>query len=128
MNIVSFCTLEYMYRDASNYKIFERALFFGTFEDRDERRLREHLLEGEWFIPEQVGLEPLQGRFAEYSATPNDDDHALHEFVALRPATRKECETLELFGEKQTILRAFETSQLQQTRVESLCEPRRIST
>ena len=65
--------IEYMYRDASNYKTFNEAILKGSLSDKEKREIISTLFDGEYFIPEQVGLEA--DRFDEYT----DDDHSLCE-------------------------------------------------
>ena len=65
MSAVKYCVFEYLYRDASNYKQFNAIRLTGTVSDETLKRLRDSL-DGDWFIPEQVGLEALQFRFLEY--------------------------------------------------------------
>lgn len=108
MQSPGFCVFEYRYRDAANYKLFERVLFSGVVADCDVKLIRDRLFDGEWFIPEQVGLEPLQGRFSGYSETPDRDDHVWHEFVTLRPATEEEKHNMMVSGEKRAVLQAFQ--------------------
>lgn len=67
--------LTYMYRDGANYKQLEVVVFAGAITPQDRAALFDHLDEGTWFIPSQVGLEDLQARFGALT----DDDHAWHE-------------------------------------------------
>lgn len=66
---------KYMYRDASNYKQFGQAIFSGEFTPQDIERVIDNLHEGDFFIPEDVGLQPLQEKFESVSI----DDHPWHE-------------------------------------------------
>jgi hypothetical protein len=70
--------INYLYRDASNYK------FWGTFivEGKIERSdLVPYLFDSEWFVPQQVGLEHL------LNLPMNFDDHLLHELHEFVPTT-----------------------------------------
>lgn len=61
----------HLYRDASNYK------FWGEFHVAGELSLDElepHLLHGQYFVPEKIGLPSL------VPEVQNSDDHLLHEF------------------------------------------------
>ncbi len=69
---------EYLYRDASNYKWFDRVVVAGHLTIDD---LKKYLIDGEYFIPELVGMRPLT------PDTRNDDDHDLHEIVSLKPSS-----------------------------------------
>lgn len=69
---------EYLYRDASNYKWFHTVVVAGRLTIDD---LKKYLIDGEFFIPELVGMSPL---------TPdsrNEDDHDWHEIVSLKPSS-----------------------------------------
>ncbi len=63
----------YQYRDASNYKWRGDFHLIGDFRV-DE--VTDFLFEGEFFIPEKVGLPALRPEKM------NDDDHLLHSFEA----------------------------------------------
>jgi len=66
---------KYMYRDASNYKQFGYAIFSAEFTPQDIERVIGNLHEGDFFIPEDVGLPSLQEKFGNVSL----DDHPWHE-------------------------------------------------
>lgn len=61
--------IDYLYRDASNYKQHNSCIIAGEISDSQIETIMECLSEGEYFIPEQVGL-PAK-RFGELS----EDDH-----------------------------------------------------
>ncbi|MBC7985314.1 MAG: hypothetical protein H7X93_01385 [Sphingomonadaceae bacterium] len=103
-----FCVLEYRYRDASNFKMHASVLLSGSCRARDSDLIRSTLWCGELFIPEQVGIGPLQHDFEEYSGVPSRDDHVWHEFVALRPASQDEADNLVCAGQKSVLLTAFQ--------------------
>lgn len=65
----------YLYRDASNYKQFGYVVFSGEYAEQDKTLLLDNLHEGDFFIPEDVGLQPLQEKFESVSI----DDHPWHE-------------------------------------------------
>ena len=71
--------LEYLYRDASNFKNLGEIVFAGEFDDALLNRLRTSFHEGDWFIASQVRIPDLY--FIEYPI--NDDDHCWHEFSQL---------------------------------------------
>lgn len=82
----------YLYRDASNCKAREDIILVGELTSDLEARLRRCLIDGEYFIPEKVGLPSLRERLYQYSdEAPTSADHLLHELVELRPATAEEC-------------------------------------
>ncbi len=79
--------LEYLYRDASNYKQHGSVVLEGAISLKDIRPL---LIDGEYFIPSQAGLPDLQHKFkAQGFEYPTEDDHAWHEMVSLRPTTKQ---------------------------------------
>jgi len=66
------CTrVEYMYRDASNYKFHGEFVVSGTLL---RLHLEDFLFDGEFFVPHEIGLNHL----LTYSM--NKDDHYLHTF------------------------------------------------
>jgi hypothetical protein len=70
--------IEYLYRDAGNWKVWGEFELLGKV-TLDE--INELLLDEFWFIPPAVGIESL---------TPeqrNDDDHPFHEIHAVEPIT-----------------------------------------
>lgn len=83
--------LAYRYRDAANYKANGAVLLSGEATAEHHRRLKASQIDGEYFIPEKVGLPSLRERLYQYSeGVPTSDDHLLHELVELRPATAEE--------------------------------------
>lgn len=63
----------YTYRDASNYKLHTTVVIPGVVSDDQEKTIRDCLIDGECFLPAQVGL-PDDNR---YSGT--EDDHSYFE-------------------------------------------------
>lgn len=61
--------ISYLYRDACNYKTHNEVVIKGEFEPGEEEEILDCLFEGEYFIPEQVGL-PVT-RFGSVT----EDDH-----------------------------------------------------
>lgn len=59
----------YLYRDASNYKFRGDFCVLGKL---CVEELKEYLFDGEFFIPERIGLPALRPEVT------NDDDHFLH--------------------------------------------------
>lgn len=101
------CVFDYRYRDAGNYKISQSILLKGNVEDSDQDAIVSKLESGEFFIPEQVGLPPLQQGLKIYSAMPNADDHVWHEFVALRTASESDLEATQATRAKADLLESF---------------------
>jgi hypothetical protein len=79
--------LEYLYRDASNYKQHGSVVLTGAMSLKDVRHL---LIDGQYFIPSQAGLPDLQHKFkAQGFDYPTEDDHAWHEIVSMRTTTKQ---------------------------------------
>lgn len=68
--------IEYLYRDASNYKIRNACVVKGTLTEAQQAEIYTCLVDGEYFIPGDVGLP--ETRFAEYT----EDDHPWFEMDA----------------------------------------------
>ena len=82
-----FCVFEYLYRDASNYKVWGNLVLRGVAKKSDHEVLATHFESGEFFIAEQLGIPPLYAELWEFSNGPSIDDHVWHTFHKLRPAT-----------------------------------------
>lgn len=90
MGDMNYCIFEYMYRDGGNWKTHGAMPLIG---DPSELAiaLRECLEWGDQFVAEQVGVPSLCDKhFADCGDGPSDLDHAFHEFVDLRRATKTE--------------------------------------
>jgi len=103
------CVFEYLYRDASNYKAWGEILLSGFPSQNEIAALRACLESGEYFVAEQVGIPAVYKELWDLSGGPTSDDHALHEFVALRVATDDERKSLQLFGDLPSLLKTFQT-------------------
>ncbi len=68
--------VEYLYRDASNYKFYGDFIVEGKL---IEANLKNFLFDREWFVPTAVGLPHL------LDLPINEDDHWLHEFIEFVP-------------------------------------------
>lgn len=102
-----YCVFEYLYRDASNYKAWGELLLSGTPSHLDEAALKTCLESEVFFVAEQVSIPSLYEELWALSGGRTEDDHALHEFVALRAASTVESEELPLFGNLSSVLRKF---------------------
>lgn len=69
----------YMYRDADNYKQHGEVVFAGDATDADIALIASKLHDGECFLPADVGLSPLQGRY--HTGIDLSVDHVWHEVV-----------------------------------------------
>lgn len=92
------CVFEYLYRDASNYKVHSAVLLEGLYRDDHRAAIVSILNAGLYFIPQQIGLSPLQSELYAYSSGPTEDDHAWHEFVGLYPAESSDVARLSQAG------------------------------
>lgn len=61
--------IEFLYRDACNYKVHNSCVIEGQLSDEQAQVIRDSLDGGEYFIPEQVGLS------AERFTDITEDDH-----------------------------------------------------
>jgi len=95
----NYTTFEYMYRDAANYKAWDGVILAGILTQKDEKLIRQHFDEGEFFIAEQIGVPSLCMRLWQYSnGQPNDDDHAWHTAYNFRPTTNDDIARFTLWG------------------------------
>jgi hypothetical protein len=101
------CVFEYLYRDASNYKVHRTLLLKGPYSDAFRMEILSMLSAEIYFIPQQVGLSPLQSELYAYSNGPTDDDHAWHEFVGLSPATPSDVAQLAVAGTISKLVERF---------------------
>ena len=81
------CIFEYLYRDASNYKVWGTLLLEGVAKEADLQVLASKFESGEFFIAEQLGIPALYADLWEFSNGPTEDDHVWHTFHALRAVT-----------------------------------------
>ncbi|HEX4890136.1 MAG TPA: hypothetical protein VFW37_07190 [Alphaproteobacteria bacterium] len=73
--------IEYMYRDAGNYKFYGRFCIAGIL---TMKAIEPYLLDGEYFVPTEIGVPSL------VPEQMNGDDHLLHEFVSFSYSDSKE--------------------------------------
>ena len=64
---------------------------------------------GEYFIPEEIGIPPLQIKLWEQFNGPNDDDHEWHSIECIRNATPEDMK-LPLWGTKQYLIECFQNN------------------
>jgi len=102
------CVFEYLYRDASNYKAWGELLLLGIPSQSDVAEFRACLESGVYFVAEQAGIPAVYKELWDLSGGPTSDDHALHEFVALRAASEDERKSLSLFGGLSSFLMTFQ--------------------
>ena len=85
MNTAELTNFIYLYRDAGNFKVEGQLCLIGRLSTNQKDSFRSLLIDHEWFVPEQVGLQPLHSELFAYSNGPTTADHALHEFVDFVP-------------------------------------------
>lgn len=83
--------VEYLYRDASNYKFYGDFTVDGELGKAD---LEPFLFDGEWFVPMAVGLPHL------LNLPINEDDHLFHEITGFAPTDKgtPECSASDLIA------------------------------
>jgi len=77
--------LEYMYRDADNYKESETVIFSGKLTRVQIKNIFGNCEGDNTFIPQQVGLEPLYPRLQRFDSKDWDVDHPWHELLSIEP-------------------------------------------
>ena len=99
--------LEYLYRDADNFKAFGKILVLGNISKDYISEVESCLYASELFVAEQVNIPTLYSQLWEYSNGPTIADHAFHEFLSIRLATEQEISLLDLWGESSKLLDTF---------------------
>ena len=102
-----YCVMEYLYRDANNFKAFGEILISGKFSDTDVDELKSLLDSGEFFVAEQVNIPTLYSQLWKYSNGPTIADQAFHEFSSIRLATENDIASLDCWGETSVLLNTF---------------------
>ena len=75
--------LDYLYRDASNFKSFGSVEIRDGLSEAERSELHSCLESGEFFIAEQVGLPPLYRQLEKYGGD-GRDDHSWHTLLGFR--------------------------------------------
>ena len=102
-----YSVMEYMYRDADNYKAFGRLLLTGMLSDADNMVFKSFLDTDVFFVAEQLDIPTLYSQLWKYSNGPTIADHAFHEFISIRSATKEEISSLETWGDIATLTSTF---------------------
>ncbi len=103
-----YCVMEYLYRDANNFKAFGQLLLAGEIIDSNIVEIKSFLDSGAYFVAEQVDIPPLYSQLWEYSNGQTIADHAYHEFIEIRSATNEETISLTEWGDIATLLSKFQ--------------------
>lgn len=91
--------VQYMYRDASNYKTNSFVVLKGTLSHEQVKTLLDKYGEGaDGFIPSKIDLKDLQEILQAYDTSYNEDDHPFHELSEI-DSTDKE-PTVQMTAEK----------------------------
>ncbi len=72
--------ISYLYRDASNYKLFNEVIIEGSLKIE---QLKPFLFDEQFFVPEQLNIPRLQFEIQ------NEDDHDWHEIESLEDSNEK---------------------------------------
>lgn len=78
-----FTIVEYLYRDASNYKAFGAVALPGALTEEQIDAFREDYVDND-FLPAQVGLPALQSELLAHGGSDGEDDHIWHEITDIR--------------------------------------------
>jgi len=103
----NYYVLEYLYRDANNFKAFGQILVLGNISENYITEIKSYLDSGEFFVAEQVNIPALYTQLWKYSNGTTIADHAFHEFSSLRHATEHEITSLDCWGETSALLTIF---------------------
>ena len=99
--------MEYLYRDADNFKAFGQILLSGIIDEDYVVQIKSSLEFGEYFVAEQVSVPVLYPRLWQYSNGPTIADHAYHELSGFHPANDNEIKSIALWGSASTLLDNF---------------------
>jgi hypothetical protein len=80
-------------------------LIDGIVGDDESEFIMNHLIDGEFFVPESVRIPPLQ-LLLQNIYGPSNDDHDWHEIIGIREATIDDLH-LPLWGNKEQLLDNF---------------------
>lgn len=103
----NYSVMEYLYRDADNFKAWGKILLSETLSENDVTEIKSLLDYGEHFVAEEVDIPVLYQELWKYSNGPTVSDHAYHEFSELRPASEEDVTSTALWGEVTTLIQKF---------------------
>ena len=101
--------MEYLYRDANNYKSFGSILLSGNVDNSEIINTVLFLEPGDFFVAEQLNIPPLYTKLQKLSNGPTNADHAYHEFLCIREATEEEVKLLNVWGEISELMSSLRT-------------------
>lgn len=99
-----YSVFEYLYRDASNYKVWGQLLLEGEMTIEQACYLQSRFDSEEFFIAEQIGVPPINKELWVYSGGITSDDHVWHSFQGVRPATAEDILTENVWGSVDSLL------------------------
>ncbi len=99
-----YSVMEYLYRDANNFKGFGQILLTGSISGDYIAQVESLLDSGEFFVAEQVNIPTLYSQLWKYSNGQTIADHAFHELSRFRPAISHEIESMAIWGEASILL------------------------
>jgi hypothetical protein len=102
----AYTVFEYLYRDGGNFKFWGTVLVKGTFSEEVQNTITSCLIDGLWFVAQDVGLPELFEGVTKWG--PSDLDHPWHEMAELRPATESEINELDCHGTLGELVNAFQ--------------------
>ena len=94
----NYIVMEYLYRDANNFKSFGEVMLGGHLNNNDISRIETLLDSGEFFVAEQLNIPSLYSELWSYSKGKIKADHAFHELVGFRTATEDEISLMNSWG------------------------------
>lgn len=106
--MTEYSILDYLYRDAINYKAWGSLLLEGVATESEVQQLRSQLDGDEFFIAEQLAIPPLYAELWQFSDGPTEDDHVWHTFHELRQADAEEI-TGEPWGSVSELIARFKS-------------------
>lgn len=78
--------IEYLYRDGQNFKHYDSIVVSGLLSEHEQQELRD-ALSSERFIPEQVGMRPLQEEVRAYGSGEDDAWHEIESIASTEEPT-----------------------------------------
>jgi hypothetical protein len=96
--------LEYLYRDAGNFKAFGSVALSGILTTAEMEEIRARLLPDGLFIAEQLGIPPLYGELYRWSGGPTSEDHCWHELVDIRNRGESDLQAPSMWGRARDFL------------------------
>lgn len=97
---------DYLYRDASNYKVYGSVLLTGHLTPPQVSELQACLIDSEFFVAAEIPVPNLDDQLFVLSGGPTEDDHLWHTFLGVRPIGELP-ENAQIWGSATELLEAF---------------------